>query len=505
MSTADSPDLWNGLADPGIEYMKSAADAAYFIDTYCVIDDSQNISGAGTGRCRFRLWPAQVRVVWELMTQRLLVVLKARQLGISWVVCAYCLWCALFRGNQRILMLSKGLMEANELLRRLKALYDRLPQSLRDRLPQPVGDSAREFKLSNGSVLKSFPATSAAVNSETASVLVIDEAAYIKQAEKLISNAKPTIDAGGQMIIFSTANGVGGTFHSIWQKAEAGVNGFRAIFLPWWCRPDRTTEWLRMVALQSNDPVREIPEKYPSNSTEAFVASGRVRFHPAWIKAQTANTIDSISERDLPDALIGIPGVRFYRGAGVGEKFAIAADVAEGIDDGKGDPDFSAAHVISLANKEQVAVIQGRWEPDTFSDYLLRLAAIYNQPEILVERNNHGHAVLACLKKERYRRIGKGHDGKMGWLTNEVTREQSIDYLAAHLRDRAVIIRDRATLGEMMSFHVNRRGYCCAVPGSHDDLVMSLAIFFGHINHGMLRKLASAASVGSSPIRGYRG
>jgi hypothetical protein len=498
-------DLWNGLADPGVEYLKCAADAAYFTDTYCMIDDAQDNSGTGAGVCRFRLWPAQTRVTWSLMSERLVVILKARQLGISWTVCSYALWKSLFQANQPVIFVSKSQKEADELLRRLKALYNRLPSALKEYLPRPFGDSARDFRLTNGSFLRSMPATPNAVVSYTPALLVIDEAAYIHHAEKLISNARPAIEPNGQMIILSTANGVGGAFHSIWSDAEAGLNGFHPIFLPWWSRPGYTAEMIERAASQSNDPGREIAEKYPSNSTEAFVGSGRSRFPAEWIKAQAAFAQDPVSDRNLPDALVGIPGVRFYRGGGVGEKFAICADVAEGIDDGNNKPDFSAAHVISQGTCEQVCVIHGRWETDRFAEYLLRLASVYGQPEILVERNNHGHAVLSILKRERYRRIGKGHDGKMGWLTNEVTREQSVDYLASHLRDRAVVIRDRPTLGEMTSFQVGRRGYSCAVQGAHDDLVMSLAIYFGWVNHGLLRKIGSAVSTGANPLHGYRG
>src|SRR4051812_42717106 len=142
--------------------------------------------------------------------------LKARQLGISWVVCAYVLWKALFNANQNILLFSKGQAEANELLRRIKALHNRLPQSLRDLLPKSIGDSTKQYTLSNGSILRSLPATKTAGVGHAASILVIDEAARIMQAARLVSDAKPTIDAGGQMIVFSTANGMGGMFHSMW-------------------------------------------------------------------------------------------------------------------------------------------------------------------------------------------------------------------------------------------------------------------------------------------------
>jgi hypothetical protein len=36
-----------------------------------------------------------------------------------------------------------------------------------------------------------------------------------------------------EVILESTANGVGNYFHEMWQKAEAGLSDFIAIFVPW--------------------------------------------------------------------------------------------------------------------------------------------------------------------------------------------------------------------------------------------------------------------------------
>jgi hypothetical protein len=322
------------------------------------------------------------------------------------------------------------------------------------------------------------------------------------QAARLVSDAKPTIDAGGQMIVFSTANGVGGMFCSMWDKAVSKANGFVTLFLPWWARPDRGADFIERMRSESNDP-KEVPENYPANPIEAFVSSGRARFDNEWIKAQTANMRKPLSQ--IPTALIGLPGLRLYRGPTDGEKFLITADPAEGIDAGIGDPDFCATHVLSLRTFEQVAVLHGRWESDTYVEYLLKLAEFYGNPEIVVERNNHGHAMLALLKLKRYRKIANGHDRKPGWLTNEVTREPSIDSLAAHMRDFAVKIYDEATLGEMKRFHTNHRGITKAVQDAHDDLVMSLAIGFGYLSHGLLRREAGRAEIGVNILQGYRG
>jgi hypothetical protein len=48
---------------------------------------------------------------------------------------------------------------------------------------------------------------------------------------------------GTEVILESTANGVGGLFHERWQQAEAGIGDFVAIFIPWWL----SDEYRRLV------------------------------------------------------------------------------------------------------------------------------------------------------------------------------------------------------------------------------------------------------------------
>src|SRR5262249_36072655 len=39
---------------------------------------------------------------------------------------------------------------------------------------------------------------------------------------------------GTESILESTANGIGNVFHTMWREAEAGTNGYIAIFVPWY-------------------------------------------------------------------------------------------------------------------------------------------------------------------------------------------------------------------------------------------------------------------------------
>lgn len=431
----------------------------------------------------FRLWPAQIPVLWALMRgglggrqnrDRLLLILKARQLGISWICCSYALWLCLFQPGKLVLLFSKGQDEADELLRRVKVLYERLPDWMRAALPALVRDPAGELEWANGSRVRSLPATKSAGRGYAASLVILDEAAFLAWADALFTALKPTIDAGGQLVILSTANGIGNLFHRLWTAAAAKLNAFTTIFLPWWSRPGRDTAWYAAQLAEYTDAAM-VKQEYPATANEAFLVSGRVRFQPEWITAQAPNVQPGLPRMQRPAVLRDrdVTGgtLTLYALPRPGRRCIIGADVAEGLEHG----DYSAATLIDALTWEELAHLHGRWEPDEYAELLDALARAYGA-ELAVERNNHGHAVLVKLKTLKTPRVVLGHDGRLGWLTTEQTKPQSIDLLAAALRDGLTNIHTQASLDELQIYRVLGNGKTGAPEGYHDDRVMSWAI-----------------------------
>ena len=67
---------------------------------------------------------------------------------------------------------------------------------------------------------------------------------------------------------------------------------------------------------------------------------------------------------------------------------------------------------------------------------------------------------------------------KFGFKTTALTRPQIITELVEISREHIEKINDRETLQEMLSFVRNKRGRAEASEGTHDDLVMGLAIAY---------------------------
>jgi len=449
-----------------VERFACAANVAYFTHHYCLIDDAQGL-GEGGAAMPFRLWPAQVGVLRTLTHHKRIIILKARQLGISWLCCAYALWLCLFHPGKVVLLFSKGKMEAIELLRRVGVLYDRLPDWMKQDLPARIKDNTEAHEWSNGSRIQSMPATESAGRSFTASLIVLDEFAFMTWGGKLYTAAKPTIDAGGQMIVLSTAKGIGNAFHQLWLRASSHANDFRAVFLPYTARPGRGGDWRARQIAESVRP-EEVLQEYPATATESFIASGRARFQKAWIEAQAVGKVEA---QVLAGVLAHIPGVEVYAWPQAGAEYVLCADVAEGGEGG----DWDDGVVMERATRREVASIRGQWEPRVFAAYLSELSTFYNRAMVTPERNNHGHAVIGKLL-DLGARVGVAEDGKYGWLTNSKTKPMMIDYLAEVLKDGLACFNSGTAIHEMSIYETKPDGGTGAPSGYYDDALTSRAI-----------------------------
>lgn len=157
----------------------------------------------------------------------------------------------------------------------------------------------------------------------------------------------------------------------------------------------------------------------------------------------------------------------------------MGADVAEGLEHG----DFSDATVLDANTGELVAKWHGHIPPREFAIQLDRLGRYYNTALIGCEANNHGISTLDALRGVQYprlyrkRAIGettKKITVKWGWHTNRQSKPQMIDALDQAIRDGAIKIYDRHTLGELRTYVRDEKGKLHGSP--HDDRVISLAI-----------------------------
>jgi len=447
------------------EIVKCGKTPDYFFNTYCKIQHPTK------GLIPFKTFPFQDDCVDQFIDHRLNIILKARQLGISTLVAAFCVWLALFHKDQNLLIIATKQSVAQNIVRKVKIILNNLPKWLI--LPRITGMNKQAVEFSNGSTIKAVPTSDDAGRSEAISLLIIDEAAFIRNFDELWTGLYPTLSTGGRAIILSTPKGVGGQYHKIYTDAEAGLNEFNAIKLPWSVHPERDQTWFENET--RNFSKRKISQEYLCD----FLASG--------------DTMIDASDIDWIRSMIEPPKTKFAVDRNGWEwkiplsarNYVISADVARG--DGK---DYSTFHVIDSTVGEVVAEYKGKLPPDQFADLLHKTGIRYNKALIVPESNTYGYHVCAKLKDSGYPKLYY-HDNrktayigdyippqdlsKAGFPTTSKTRNLILAKLEELIRNRSIKVYSSRFYEEMKQF-IWSNGKAQAQKGANDDLVMSLAI-----------------------------
>ena len=269
-------------AAPGIkdEIEDCLDDPGLFIDCYCQITtpagNDEEVGNPDTA-VPFHLWPAQVRALDTVHRSLQVIFLKARRLGLTWLVLAYALWLCLFHENRSVGIFSKGLDPAINLIARIRFMWERLPELMRVPL---VEDQKKKLRFRNGSWIQSFPDTPHGGRQETFSLVILDEHAFHRYADQAWAAIKPTIEGGGKIVIIST-NDLGTLFARIWKKARAGKNKFTAVFLDCYARPDRTRDWREKERSDYEGSDTQFDREYPEIEADAF-QSPQGQFFSMW-------------------------------------------------------------------------------------------------------------------------------------------------------------------------------------------------------------------------------
>jgi len=219
------------------EYRKCGQDPIYFMKKYCVIQHPVR------GKIPFHLYPFQENCLTDFKDNRFNIILKSRQLGLSTLSAGFILWKMLFNQDFNALVIATKVTVAKNLVEKVRVMHDLLPVWLRDGGNSSVEDNKLSLKLKNGSQVKAIASSPDAGRSEALSLLVVDEAAFIRDIDEIWLSAQSTLSTGGSAIVLSTPNGVGNWFHKMWVEGENGSNGFNTIKLHWTVHPERNQQW----------------------------------------------------------------------------------------------------------------------------------------------------------------------------------------------------------------------------------------------------------------------
>lgn len=482
----------------------------------CVKIPAGEMFGGTTGRTSFELFDYQQETLDLIRSNRYVAVLKARQLGLTTLMMAYAFWTLLFRPGSNVVLVSRSQTAANSALEMIDFMYNFLPAWAKQRGPKVESDAAthHSYRFHDGltSKITSYAATRTVAAGQTATLVLWDEAALAEYQDDALRTLLPTTDAGGSMVVFSTARGGYNAFAQLFKAAERGESQFVPIFHPWHSSrfmnsaADRgeidLTHYEAKRRDLSSEPWRFYAE-YPSSSEEAFRQSGRSRFpnlpeideykefpYRCSINVDTMGR-PAITEDDdgllmcLPEAFDGTPPgckavVAIDSSSGTGGDYTVITVGWVGQDGVPVRVAYWRSNMVEPTEYAQVAFLLGQF----FADKAGRSALM-----VVERQGGYGETVVHALRGMGYANLYvhkyTGHrkyrqDTSYGFPMTMTRRPLVVDTLAEWLNYESGQVMggvDRALRRELGSFVVKENGSVSADAGEHDDLVMSTAIW----------------------------
>jgi hypothetical protein len=430
-----------------------------------------------------------VQRAFELQRGQRNIVLKARQMGLTTWSAARFFLRTITQPGTLTLEVAHTQEAAEEIFRIVHRFVACLPEALREGPLKTSRANARQisFPVMDSQYMVVSAGERNAGRGLTVQNLHCSELArWPGDPAETLAGLRAALAPGGELILESTPDGVGGCFHEEWQKA--GETGMVRHFFPWWMERryrakavnagNLTEEERALVESAHLDPEqigfrRQVradfrglaQQEYAEDAESCFRASGDSVFELSAIDARLSTATEPVELRRNGELQVWLPPLK-------GKAYLVAVDPAGGGSEG----DYSAAQVLELESGLQCAEFAGHVGGLELARMITALAGDYNNAWLVVERNNHGSGVLALAEAvSAYGRIYR-QAGQPGWLTTSVSRPAVLGRLDAALVEWPQCFQSRRLLAECRSFVRKPDGSTGARAGAHDDLVMAMAI-----------------------------
>jgi len=445
------------------------------------------------------------------------IILKARQQGISTFTVGRVYWKSYFNGLMKSVVMAHDGGTSDALLNMSKGVINNMEPEWR---PEVKKSNTKEIQFEhNGSGYRLFTAGSPdAGRGMTPTIAHLSEVAFWPHDKDILAGLFQGISQADEteVILESTANGVGNEFHRLWQGAVKGENEYIAIFVPWFITKEYSREapegfeltpdeaayalkiymnhnryaisndqmyWRRLKIAESGED--KFKQEYPAHAEEAFLVSGANVFDLEKLNELIPQPVLATQEFNFEksqweEARNG--SLEIYKFPKHHDLFVLSADVSLGV--GK---DYSTATVLN--SKRQVCALyrNNMIDPTKFGDVLFYLGRYFNNGLVAVESNSMGVATLNRLIQMGYQNIyyqvktsnSKTQDEeglKAGWRTTHTSKPSIIGYLKNAIENDEIWIPSRVMISELQTYVQDSTGKTNGQPGSNDDTVMALAI-----------------------------
>lgn len=399
------------------ERRKCIEDITYFAERYGFITGP-----GGAGIIPFKLENYQRSLLASFQLEKYIIVNKARQLGVSTSLVFYALWFSIFSTGKRCLVVAHRKESAEEFVTKLKTAYEFLPEWLK---PSCTLYSKNTVEFDTKSVVKAMTSNPNAARSFSATVFLIDEAAFIKDADEVVKAITPTVAAsGGSLIAISTPNGNSDSnwFYRTFSTAKAGQNNWKHFEFSW-----------QVSSIFSRNPnFRQDQIRLDNGNVDKFRQEYECCFDVNLHGLFSKETLDAFK----PNALIlnkNFGGVTYedtfyiWETADPAKNYRIGVDCASNKATAK---DYTTFQVIDEDTQEQVAEYMGKLPTEVFVDILIKAGRHYNNATMVIEANSYSEMVFYLLENRGYQNIWYDPmKNTPGFQTNRATRSLLIEKL----------------------------------------------------------------------------
>lgn len=446
---------------------KIISDPKAFIQRLSIRDKEGNTRAFGE-----IISPEQLQIIDALQNYDRVIVLKARQLGISTLCRAYAFW-HYFTSNKTITsaVVSNKYQSVIELLKIDKRFLDGLPEPLKRKIKTEKRDEL--IFESNKSQVKGFSGGGSNIRGYTFNFVHLSEFDFLDEPDEVLANMIASANSG-KIVIESTANFYGSTMHKMILDSEYS-GAWKVIFLPWSSFPEYKSSvplgGLHLEAeeqeLQSKYGLTEeqiawrrlkiyeigkdkFNREYPLSIDEAYSVSGKNFFE--------AETLKHIKELQADNKEY----VEFEYPQG-GNQYVIGVDPAGGIGG-----DYSVAYVLGRNAFSPAAILcSNKLSIRDFSERVIKLSMKYKNALVNLELNNHGHAVKEVFHSNSFFKYET-------FKTSAKSKLQLYDLLRTYIEEHMITDMDSLTLLEMKNLLKDEKGLAPShAPGSHDDRVIA--------------------------------
>lgn len=367
-----------------VDLAKCMKDAEFFFTKFVKVKHPTK------GLVPLELYDYQKRMLDALLNHKDVVMLCSRQLGKTTIVAMYFLWIANFQPNKELIIASKNMNHAVQIMDRIKTAYDELPHWLK---AGAKFNSRTMLEFDNGSKISSEATSERTGRGSSPAGVMLDELAFASPRiqEEMWASLAPSLSTGGQFIVTSTPNGDTDLFAELWRGANSGTNGFFPVAAYWHEHPDRGQKYYdEMVGkLGTVKAAAELDCIFVSSDALLINSMKLVNFRA------TPHLYEDMGFKFwVPDSQIG----------GQGKTYLVGLDPATG-----SGSDFSTIEVFEFPSMKQVA----EWRSNEINIPLLyaKLKWILNllsapvgrgRADVLwtFERNGIGEAIAALYMND---------------------------------------------------------------------------------------------------------